>query len=318
MFEFFSPIIFVVSHILYFIHGALVTIGFSKGPSIAWVLSIVLLTVLVRVCILPLFLKTLSSNRKLQAIQPEMKAIQNKYKNKKDQASREAMAKETMALYQQAGANPFGSCLPLLIQSPFFISIWQLLSHIKPLSEGQVDGIGPIDQQIASDIENSNFLGVNLSASFQTVSSLNDQVVIILLVAVMCIGMFVSQRMVMLKNMPIASKEGTQFNVQKSMIYIFPLMYIFSGAMFPVGLLLYMVTTNLWTLGQGVWQLEFMPTPGSEAAEKKERKQKAKEEKAKEELAVTDPDKYEELYGVPDELKTQREQPSRKKRRKND
>jgi YidC/Oxa1 family membrane protein insertase len=316
MFEIFKPIEWVVSYIFYGIHEALAFLGLGHGEGAGWILSIILLTVLIRVCILPIFIKSLHSTRKLQALQPQMRAIQKKYKDKKDTASREAMSKETMALYQEHGANPMGGCLPLLIQSPFFISLWQLLSHLKQISSGETEPIGPLTQQIATDVEHSSFFGISLADTLQSVDSLGGHIVIIVMIAIMCVVMFISQRMVMLKNMPIAAKEGPQFKMQQSMVYIFPFMYIFSGVMFPVGLLIYMMTTNIWTLGQGIWQLEFMPTPGSEAAEKREAKQAAAQEREKEELKISDPEKYEELYGVPDERKKQRAQPSRKKKGK--
>jgi YidC/Oxa1 family membrane protein insertase len=312
-----SPITFLVSWIFYGIHEVLQLI-LGSGPGGAWIASIILLTIVVRIGILPIFLKSIKSTRKMQALQPEIKAIQKKYKGKKDQESKNAMAQETMALYQKHGANPMGGCLPLLIQSPFFMALWSMLHGVQDISTGAKEPIGPISQNVASDIESSSFFGVKISSTLQTVGDTAGTVgivVIVIMIAIMCIVMFISQRMVMLKNMPIAAKEGPQFKMQKSMVYIFPLMYIFSGVMFPVGLLLYMMTTNLWTLGQGIWQLEFMPTPGSEAAEKKAAKVAKWEAEEKEALKVSNPEKYEELYGVPDERKQQRVQPKKKSKK---
>jgi YidC/Oxa1 family membrane protein insertase len=294
----------------------LTSCGLKEGSGVAWIYSIILLTIFIRLCILPVFMKTIKATRKMQTIQPELQAIQKKYKGKKDDASKQALASETMALYQKNGANPLGGCLPMLIQTQFFISLWKMLSHIQQFSSGEHDPIGPISQQLASDIENTHFFGITLSQSFQNVDSIAGHITIGVMIVIMCAGMFISQRLVMLKNMPIAAKEGQQFKMQKSMVYIFPLMYIFSGVMFPGGLLIYMVTTNLWTLGQGVWQIKFIPTPGSEAAHEKEEKLKRAEEKQKQELKVSDPEEYEKLYGTPDEKKQQRQQPKRKKTNK--
>jgi YidC/Oxa1 family membrane protein insertase len=249
----------------------------------------------------------------MQGIQPQIKAIQKKYKDKKDQESRQAMSKETMALYQEHGVNPFGSCLPILIQSPFFFGLYRTLSSIKGISEGQ-ESIGKINQNVALQIEGSSFFGIRLSDTFQTVEMNGGQIVIGVLIAFMCVSMFINQRMIMQKNMPTASKEGPQYQTQKMMMYIFPFMYIFSGAIFPVGVLLYWVTTQLWTLGQGIWQIHFVPTPGSEAAEAKEKREEAKQKAQKEKLKSENPEQYEQEYGVPDERKQQRSQPKKKKK----
>lgn len=306
-----KPIEWVVSYIFYGIHFGVSAI-FGDGPGISWVMSIIFLTVVIRICIFPIFLKSIKANRKMQSLAPEIRAIQKKYKGKNDQASKQAKAQETMALYQKHGANPMGGCLPLLIQSPFFLALWRMLSSVKDISEGAKDVIGPITRGIASDIESSSLFGIKISDTLNTVDGISGHVVIICMIAIMCGVMFVSQRIVMLKNMPQAAKEGPQYNMQKSMVYIFPLMYIFSGVMFPVGLLLYMMTTNLFTLCQGLWQLEFMPTPGSDAAEAKEEKERIKLESQKEQLKLSNPQEYEKLYGIPDKRKQQRIQPKKK------
>lgn len=315
MWEIFKPLEWAVSYVFYGIHEFLTLIGFAKGAGPAWILSIILLTVLVRVCMLPLFVKTLHSTRKLQAIQPEIKAIQKKYKGKKDQASKQALTQETMAVYQKAGANPFGSCLPLLVQSPFFIALFTMLRTMQDVANGNAAEYGPITRDVAGQIESTSFFGIKLSDTFGTAGSLGAQITLGVMIFIMCAVMFISQRIVMLKNMPIAAKEGPQFQAQKTMVYVFPVMYIFSGVIFPTGLLVYMMTTNIWTLLQGIWQIKIMPTPGSEAAEKKDLKEEEKREAEKELLKTIDPKEYEILYGQPDEKKQQRKQPSKKKKK---
>jgi YidC/Oxa1 family membrane protein insertase len=220
-----------------------------------------------------------------------------------------------MALYQKEGANPFSSCLPMLIQTPFFLALYHMLSKIKDIS-GEMPAIGKIDKAVALQIEGSSFFGIKLSDTFSTVDKgFSGQIVIGAITATMCIVMFISQRLVSQKNIPLATKDDPMFKSQKMMTYIFPLMYIGSGAVLPVGLLLYLLTTNLWTLGQGVWQLHYMPTPGSEAAQKKEERENKAQQRNLERLRTENPEAFEE-YNQPDELKPQREQPRRKKSRK--
>ena len=117
------------------IHDFLVLVGMSSGSGIAWVLSIVLLTILVRIAIIPLFLKQIRSSRAMQAIQPEMRKIQDKYKGKKDQVSRQKMMEETQALQRKHKVSPFASCLPMLVQMPVLFGMYRAIiavsSHLR-------------------------------------------------------------------------------------------------------------------------------------------------------------------------------------------
>ena len=132
------------------IHDFLVLLGFSSGSGVAWVISIVLLTIIVRILILPLFLKQIKSSRAMQAIQPEVKLLQEKYKGKTDQASRVKQNEETQALYKKYGVSPFASCLPLLIQLPILFTMYRAIYTVKDLAAGtytyagiEADRLGP-------------------------------------------------------------------------------------------------------------------------------------------------------------------------------
>lgn len=308
------PVEVVLSYIFYYLHSGLVFLGLNNDGAAAWVLSIVFLTVIIRICILPLFIKQVHSMRKMQVLQPKLQAIQKKYKNKTDAEAKQQMSKETMALYSEEGVNPMGSCLPVLLQSPFFFALYRTLSSIKNIAEGK-DSIGAINQEIALKIENSTFFSIKLSDTFNTVQTTPGHIFIGILIACMCTTMFISQKVVSQKNMPQASKESPQYKMTKNMAYIFPLMYIFSGAIFPVGVLIYWFTTNLWTLGQGCYQLYFMPTPGSDASLAKEKRDKKKKENELQKIKEENPDLYKEI-NKPDEKKKQREQPKKKKSKK--
>lgn len=102
-------------------------------------LSIIVFTIITRLLLLPLAIKQQKSTKEMQLIQPELKQIQNKYKNKKDQESQRKMQAEMTALYQKHGVNPFGGCLPLLIQFPIIISLYQVLRNI-PAYIGNIKG----------------------------------------------------------------------------------------------------------------------------------------------------------------------------------
>ena len=152
-FAFLAPIEWVVAWIMYLCHQGLTYLGFADGPGPAWVLSIVGLVVIIRILLIPLFFKQIKASRGMQMLQPEMQAIQKKYKGKTDPASREAMSRETMELYRKHGTNPFASCMPILLQSPIFFALFRVLNGLVPISNGTDDAIGPIDASVASDIE---------------------------------------------------------------------------------------------------------------------------------------------------------------------
>src|SRR5690349_23611003 len=144
-------------------HSLFTLIGIPYESGWGWALSIVGLTVVVRFLMIPLFVKQIHASRRMQLIQPEMQKIQAKYKDKKDPDSRQAMTQETMDLYKRTGTNPFSSCLPILLQSPFFFGLFRVLNGLKKISDGTTDPIGPISRKLAGEAEASTFFGAQLS-----------------------------------------------------------------------------------------------------------------------------------------------------------
>jgi YidC/Oxa1 family membrane protein insertase len=110
------PLKWAVEFILVAFHWLFTTLGMDPDAGITWVLAIAGLVVVVRAALIPVFVRQIKSQRKMLEIAPDLKKIQDKYKGKKDQYSREAMSRETMALYSKHGTNPLSSCLPLLLQ----------------------------------------------------------------------------------------------------------------------------------------------------------------------------------------------------------
>jgi YidC/Oxa1 family membrane protein insertase len=115
------PIRWVIEAVLSGSHAILEAMGMDPASGSAWFLSIMVLVLLVRAALIPVFVRQIKSQRRMMEIAPELKKIQDKYKGKKDQFSREAMSRETMALYSKAGTNPFSSCLPLLTSDANFL-----------------------------------------------------------------------------------------------------------------------------------------------------------------------------------------------------
>ena len=132
-----APLEWVVAWLMVNFHAAFSAIGFSETSGLTWGLSIVGLVIVIRIVLIPLFVKQIHASRRMQLIQPEMQKIQKKYKGKTDPESRQAMTQETMGLYKRTGTNPFSSCLPILLQSPIFFALFRVLNSLAGIAAGQ-------------------------------------------------------------------------------------------------------------------------------------------------------------------------------------
>ncbi|MBT0993493.1 membrane protein insertase YidC [Cellulomonas sp. DKR-3] len=308
-----QPIMIAVAWIMVQFHSLFSWLGMDPDGGLAWTLSIVGLVIVIRIALIPLFFKQIKASRGMQMLAPEMQAIQKKYKGKSDPASREAMSRETMELYRKHGTNPFASCLPILLQSPIFFALFRVLNSLKPLSEGTYprgDHIGPMTQQLAESAEGATVLGAPLSGTFmQANGDIHIQIVTILLIVAMSATTFLTQRQLTMKNMPPAAKQGPMAQQQKVLLYVLPLIFAFSGVNFPIGVLIYWTTTNLWSMGQQFYTIRRMPAPGSDA-EKAMLERRAR--KGKGGTTVIEA----EAVVVEERPRGQREQPKRKDRAK--
>ncbi|MGW2341896.1 membrane protein insertase YidC [Streptomyces sp. NPDC001661] len=244
------------------VYGAI----FGPDTGWAWGLSIVSLVVLIRICLIPLFVKQIKSTRNMQLLQPQMKAIQERYKNDKQRQS-----EEMMKLYKETGTNPLSSCLPILVQSPFFFALYHVLAAI---AEGNT--IGVINQNLLDSAQKAHIFGAPLAAKFTDSASevaamgasLTDvRVVTAVMIIMMSASQFYTQRQLMTKNVDLTVKTPFM-QQQKMLMYVFPLIFLFMGINFPVGVLVYWLTTNVWTMGQQMYVISRNPTPGSKAQSK--------------------------------------------------
>jgi YidC/Oxa1 family membrane protein insertase len=286
-----------------------------------WALSIVGLTVVVRFLMIPLFVKQIHSSRRMQLIQPEMQKIQAKYKGKSDPESRQKMTQETMDLYKRTGSNPFSSCLPILLQSPFFFALFQVLNNLPHVATGAHQPIGPITPEVASVIEKSTIFGAQLSSTFVGTSDLNVKILTAVLIVLMSASTFTTQRQLMRKNMPDAALDNPYMKQQKIILYLMPIFFAISGINFPIGVLLYWLTTNVWSMGQQFYVIRRMPAPGSAAERAYEARQKKRGKTIKKlhipGLGDTTTDQPDVQDALPEAPKSgQRQQPKGKKRSK--
>jgi YidC/Oxa1 family membrane protein insertase len=241
------------------LYGAL----FGDDTGWAWGLSIVSLVILIRICLIPLFVKQIKATRAMQTLQPEMKKIQERYKNDKQRQS-----EEMMKLYKDAGTNPLASCLPILLQSPFFFALYHVLNSIASNKT-----IGFIDEALLASAQKAHIVGAPLAAKFTDnadkiealgSSTTNVHIVTAVMIVLMSASQFFTQRQLMTKNVDTTVKTPFM-QQQKMLMYVFPIMFAVFGINFPVGVLVYWLTTNLWTMGQQMYVIRQNPTPGSKA-----------------------------------------------------
>jgi len=271
-----TPIMWGEAWVMTAWHQLFVWLGIPAQSGLGWALSIVGLTAVVRFLMIPLFVKQIHSSRKMQLIQPEMQKIQAKYKGKSDPESRQKMTQETMDLYKRTGSNPFSSCLPILLQSPFFFALFQVLNNLPHIATGAHVPVGPITPEIASVIEKSTLFGAQLSSTFVSSTDLNVKILTAILIVLMSLSTFTTQRQLMRKNMPDSALDNPFMKQQKVILYLMPIFFAISGINFPIGVLLYWLTTNVWSMCQQFYVIRRMPAPGSAAEREYEARQARK------------------------------------------
>lgn len=265
-----APFKWLVSAIMLGFHDGLSFIGLPAANGWTWTLSIIGLVLVIRAALIPVFVKQIKAQRGMQLLQPDLKKMQAKYKGKTDQLSRQAMAQEQMALYKKHGTNPFSACLPMLIQMPFFFALFQVLSGISAAKEaGQ--GIGALSHEQVVQFDQSSIFGAPLSATLLHGTPAGGDVVAvwvlsIVMILAMTASQFITQKQIMAKNMSEEAMASPFMRQQKMMLYILPVVFGVGGINFPIGVLIYWTTTNLWTMGQQFFVIRRMPTPGSPAA----------------------------------------------------
>ena len=312
------PIRWIIEAILVGFHSLFESWGLEGASGLSWVLAITALVLVVRAALIPVFVRQIKSQRRMMEIAPDLKKIQDKYKGKKDQFSREAMSRETMALYSKAGTNPFSSCLPLILQMPIFFGLFRVLSEAGLGNAG----VSFMTQELAVQFANAELFGLApLSATMSNAISGEAQLAeggttaVVLIAAVMVVLMsasqFITQLQIMAKNQSAEMMASPMYRQQRILLYVLPLVFLFSGVFFPLGVMFYWLVSNFWTMGQQFIVIRNMPTPGSQAARAREERIAKKREKR----GLPPIDEVEEEQ--PEETKpAQRQQPMGKSRAK--
>jgi YidC/Oxa1 family membrane protein insertase len=257
------PFRWVIEALLVGFHTALTAVGLDPVDGWTWVLAITGLVLVVRAALIPIFVRQIKSQRKMLEVAPDLKRIQDKYKGKRDQFSREAMTRETMALYGKHGTSPFSSCLPLLFQMPVFFGLFTTLNNAAL----GLSGIGFMSLDLAKNFGAAVIF--ETAPLHDSMSSADGDWAVIwtagVMVVLMTVSQFITQKQIMSKNVSAAMKASPTYKQQQILLYVLPLVFLFSGFAFPLGVMIYWLVSNFWTMGQQFVVIRNMPTPGSEA-----------------------------------------------------
>jgi YidC/Oxa1 family membrane protein insertase len=219
-----QPLIDIANGVLQFFHD---NVGLS------WGMSIIALTIVTRAALIPLTYKQIKGMRAMQALQPQIKELQAKYKNDKQR-----MQQEMMRFYKENKVNPFASCIPLIAQLPVFITLFYVLRHELPPDMGC-----PEAGHCAA--YGAEFLFINDLTAKATGAELIT-LIILYVGTQLASGYFMSV---------------TADKSQRTMMFILPLIFVPFILSFPAGLILYWITTNTWTIGQGLAVKKLIPAP---------------------------------------------------------
>jgi len=218
--------------------------AFGPTSGWTWFFSIVILVVLMRLVMVPLFIKQMHTTRAMSSLQPQMAALRKKYKNDK-----QTLNQETMKLYQEAGVNPLMGCLPFVLQLPLFFGLFNVL---RAIAAGKTEYGLPAAMVDAG--RHAKILGASIADKVLFTHglhvALHSKLVIIGAVVISMVTTFLTIRQSQKRGMmPAATPDNPMASSQKYMTYIMPF-FALTGLYWPFGLVLYWVTTNVWTLGQ--------------------------------------------------------------------
>ena len=302
-----NPLYIAVSWVIVTIHDLLSPV-FGTNSGVTWSLAIMGLVIIIRIILIPLFVKQIKSQRALTALQPHMKEIQKKYKD-----DRQKQSEEMMKLYKEHKTNPLASCFPILAQAPIFFALFTVLNGIAAIDdEGNPAPIarGFMKGEYLASAAQAKFFGAPISDKFLGSDITTVKIVTVILIILMSATTFTTQRQLMTKGMPkMDSSNNMMLQQQKIMLYAFPVIFAITGVNFPVGVLIYWSTTNLWTWGQQYYVIKRNPTPGSPAYEELQRKRNKKN-------GVEENEEPKSSEGTTIEEKGKRQQPKKKKKKK--
>lgn len=254
-----NPINDLVAWVIMHIYSVLSPV-FGATSSVTWVLSIAALVVIMRVILLPLFIKQMHTQRAMTALTPKITELRKKYKGDK-----ERLNQETMKLYQEAGVNPLMGCLPVLLQMPLFFALFSVLRNIAEYDPPKIEPLYHLTKVFVVNVGKAEIFGTKIKDTFLHGTSLHVHVVVAIVVLVSMGTTYLTVRQSMKRGMMPTGSDSPMGQSQKMMAYVMPL-FALTGLYWPFGLVLYWVMTNLWTLGQQYVLLRKYPVGAAAAA----------------------------------------------------
>jgi len=220
---------------------------FGPTSGVTWLLTIMILVVIMRLILVPLFIKQMHTQRAMTALTPRLAELRKKYKG-----DRETLNAETMKLYQEAGVNPLMGCLPVILQMPIFFALFTVLRYIADWHRGVKLEWG-LTGDLITHAQNAKIFGAGIADKVLFTGThavpLHAKIVIVIVVLISMTTTYLTVRQSMKRGMMPTGKDTPMGQSQKLMAYIMPL-FALTGLYWQFGLVLYWVTTNLWTLGQ--------------------------------------------------------------------
>ena len=259
-----NPLYIAVAWVMTHIHAGL-SLFMPSTSGQAWFLTIVVLVVLMRLILVPLFIKQMHSMRKMSALAPQLQELRKKYKGDK-----QTLNEETMRLYRENGVNPLGGCLPLLAQMPIFFALFSVLRAIAGWHPG-LPLPYHMTESVVRSAQNANILGAKIGDKVLFTPAgmhvpLHAKIVILCFVTISVVTTFMTVRQNTKRGLtPNMTPDNPMAASQKYMAYIVPF-FALSGLYWAFGLVLYWVTTNVWTLGQQWVLFKRYPAPVPGAA----------------------------------------------------
>lgn len=263
------------------------SVTFASSPGVAWVLSIVFLVITVRAILFPIFVKQIKSQRRMQELQPYVKEIRDKH-----EGDQQAIQKETMELFRREGVNPLMGCLPIFLQIPVFLGLFHVLRLIDPTKPRYLRSFTTQYGWEAAEFKSAaaaKIFGAPIAAAFrdnadrlqalEAASGTAVRVVAAVLILTMVVTTYITQRQIFARTKASGAVTQQQEMIQKLMLYGIPASLLISGALFPIGVVIYWVTTNLFSMGQQFWVIKKMPPPaiaGGKPSTEEERAEAAK------------------------------------------
>jgi YidC/Oxa1 family membrane protein insertase len=274
-----TPLRWVIEFIVVTFHTLLTNIGLSETAGITWMLSIVGLVIVVKTVLMPVTLSQLRSQDKVAAVVPQVKALELKYRGRKDAASRDELARETFALYKAAGTNPLLPFIPIFVQTPVFVSLFAVLT--TAVTENA--GVGLFTRKLATQFAEATFFGAQLPENFIGAIGLESNILIIVPIAILIMSVFqfgsfrfnykpIQQAIAQVKETDaveikeqheeaivddvekesIKKASGIPKKLQTGIPFIFITITAIASIVLPLALLTYTFTSSAWTVVQKI------------------------------------------------------------------